>query len=87
MLENKNNVHQEVEDLTVGTIKRSRTVSSGSSSSSELGSFPGEFRHAKDVLENLFQVFPLFRPSYVTVYVTRRCSAIVLSIYLWNWSS
>lgn len=38
MLENKNNVHQEVEDLTVGTIKRQRSLSSGSSSSSELGS-------------------------------------------------
>ncbi|CAB4026251.1 Hypothetical predicted protein, partial [Paramuricea clavata] len=38
MLENKNSVHQEVEDLTVGTIKRTRTLSSGSSSSSEFGS-------------------------------------------------
>lgn len=36
MLENKNNVHEEVEDLTVGTIKRSRTLSSGSGSSMEL---------------------------------------------------
>ena len=38
MLENKNAVHQEVEDLTVGSIKRPRTLSSASSSSSELGS-------------------------------------------------
>ena len=38
MLENKNKVHEEVEDLTVGTIARSRTISSASSSSSEQGS-------------------------------------------------
>jgi hypothetical protein len=47
MLENKTTVHQEVEELTVGTIKRRRTLSSGSSSSSELGSL--------QVLANIFK--------------------------------
>lgn len=72
MLENKNKVQEEVEDLTVGNIKRSRTMSNDSGSSNDAGS------HGTSHQVSLF-VFFSFLHTY-GLYVSRCPATETISV-------